>query len=213
MTNDASGESNAAEAGGSRRQCKVDRVIEERGLDGLGGDLERYWTGEGADQYSLRELATYFNHRVLRSALEAVDEAPLDGEAENLYELLTSDEVTSGTRIQTERRLERSGIDVERLQSDFVSHQAIHTYLTKYRNVEHPSPESGDRIQQSRNTVQQLRSRLQAVTETTISTLCSASELSLGEFDVYVDVRVTCNDCQTQYHVTELLEAGRCNCE
>lgn len=182
-------------------------------MDGLGSELERYWTGEGTDQYSLRELSTHFNHRVLRSALEAADESPLDGEAENIYELLTGDEVTSGTRIQTERRLERFGIDLDRLRSDFASHQAVHTYLTKYRNVERSSTEPEDRIKQSRNTIQQLRSRLQAVTETTMSSLRSADEFSLGEFDVYVDVRVTCHDCQTQYHVTELLEAAECNCE
>ena len=195
------------------RRSKVGRVIAERELDGLGHQLEAYWTGEGAEEYSLRELADHFNQCVLEAALRAAGEDPLDGEAENLYELLTGDEVTSGTQIQAEHRLGRAGVDVDQLRDDFVSHQAVHTYLTKYRNVDSPSNDADARVESSRETVQQLRNRLQAVTETTISTLLRAGELSLGDFHVYVDVRVTCTDCQTQYPVTELFDAGSCECE
>jgi hypothetical protein len=60
---------------------------------------------------------------------------PLDGEAANTYRLLTSDDVTSGERTKVERHLNRAGIDVEQLRSDLVSHQAVHTYLTKHRGV------------------------------------------------------------------------------
>jgi len=197
----------------SHRRSKVGRVIAERELDGLGAELEAYWTGEESDQHSLRELADLFNRRVLRAALRTADQDPLDGEAGNLYELLTGDEVTSGTRIQAEHRLERAGVDVERLKRDFVSHQAVHTYLTKYRGVEAPSSGEGSTVDSARSTVQQLRNRLQAVTETTIGTLLNANELSLGDYHVYVDVRVTCNDCGNQYPVAELFDAGGCDCE
>lgn len=197
----------------SGRRSKVSRVIAERELDGLGRKLEKLWTGTGNDQYSLRELADYFNQRVLQAAMQAADQDLLNGEVENLYELLTGDEITSGTQVQAEHRLERAGIDIDRLRKDFVSHQAVHTYLTKYREVEPPSDDSDTKLEKSRNTIQQLRNRLKAVTETVIDTLLNTDELSLGDYRIYVDVRVTCTDCQNQYPVTELFNSGGCECD
>jgi len=40
------------------RRSKVGRVVAERELDGLGEELEAYWTGEGSERYSLREPRT-----------------------------------------------------------------------------------------------------------------------------------------------------------
>lgn len=213
MTDEGQTEPDGGSTADADRRSKVGRVIAERELDGFGRELEQYWTGGGPESYSLRELADHFNQRVLEAAMRAADQDPLDGEAENLYELLTGDEVTSGTQIQAEHRLERAGVDVDSLRRDFVSHQAVHTYLTKYRDVESPSGDGTADVEKSRSTVQQLRNRLQAVTETTISSLLRANELSLGDFHVYVDVRVTCTDCQTQYPVTELFDAGGCDCD
>ena len=213
MTDEEQTEPDGGSTADADRRSKVGRVIAERELDGLGDELERYWTDDGTDRYSLRELADLFNQRVLQAAMRAADQDPIDGEAENLYGLLTDDDVTSGTKIQAEHRLERAGIDVDRLRNDFVSHQAVHTYLTKYRDAESPSVDGDDNVEKSRRTVQQLRNRLQAVTETTISSLLRAGELSIGDFRVYVDVRVTCTDCQTQYPLTELFDVGRCECD
>lgn len=198
--------------GGSGRRSKVGRVIDERGLSELGAELERRWTGDGDSRDSLRELAAHFNRRVLDAAMADAGKQALDGEADHVYELLTDDDVTGGTRAEAERRLERTGVDVDRLRDDFASHQAVHTYLTKYRDVEPPSNEPANRTESARDTVQQLTSRLQAVTETSLESLRSNDLLTLGRFDVYVDVRVSCDDCGTQLPVGELLDAGACDC-
>ena len=210
MTDDTTDD--ASPAGESGRRSKVGRVIDERGLPELGEELERRWVGAGDSRDSLRALAEHFNKRVLDAAMADAGKQALDGEADHFYRLLTDDDVTGGTRTEAERRLERAGVDVGRLRDDFVSHQAIHTYLTKYRDVEPPSNGTENRIGSARDTVQQLTSRLQAVTETTLDSLRRNGLLAIGEFDVYVDVRVTCNDCQTQRSVVELLEAGACDC-
>jgi hypothetical protein len=55
----------------------------------------------------------------------------LEGEVEHTYHLLTDDEVSSGDRRRAERRLERQGIDIDTLRSDFVSYQAIRMYLKR----------------------------------------------------------------------------------
>lgn len=215
MTNESGDEStrvNTTEADLERRS-KVGRVIAERNLDGMGEELERRWTGDGREQSSLRELADYFNKRVLREVMNEQNVNVLDGEVENFYELLTGDEISGGMKVQTERRLERDGIDIDQLKSDLVSHQAIHTYLRKYRGAEAVTNDSGDKVEETRTTIQQLRSRVQAVTNTSLNALRTANELSIGRFDVYVDVHVSCNDCQTQYSIGDLLDRGRCQCE
>lgn len=195
------------------RRSKVGRIIADRDLAGMGERLERRWLGDGREQSSLRELADYFNRRVLRAAMEDAGMQVLDGEDEHVYELLTDEDVTVGARTEAERRLEREGIDVGRLTDDFVSHQAIHTYLTKYRDVERDAGESADRVQAGRDTIHRLRNRLRAVTETTLSTLAGSDRLSAGDVNVWVDVSVSCSDCGNQYAVGDFLDQGGCDCE
>ena len=199
---------------GRRRvtNSKVGRVISEYELTGVGDELEQRWLAE-EEQQSLRELAEWFNQQVLRMAIKDVGEDPLEGEVENTYRLLTDDDVTKGTRTQTRKTLERNGIDVEALEADFVSHQAVHTYLTKYRNVEYPDEEDDeDQISKIQETIQRLKNRTKAVTESTLERLTRNGHLVLGSFEVSVDVRVTCEDCGTYVRIEQLLERGGCDC-
>jgi len=194
---------------GRGRRSKVVRLIEEYGLDSIGDELERRWTAD-EDRQSLRQLATYFNQRLLERALERVDVRPLDGEVENTYRLLTDDaRNTDRTRIR--RRLERDGLDVEALESDFVTYQAIRTYLRKHRGAEY-TPDETDPIEREVTNVQQLRGRVDTVTEGKLEQLRSGGHLDVGSFRTLVDVRVVCEDCNTQFDVVDLLERGRCEC-
>lgn len=196
-------------------QSKVARVIEEYDLNGLGETLENRWTSTNGERVSLRELADLFNRRVLHSALKDVGANPLDGEVKNTYRLLTDDDISAGVRTRAKASLQQDGIDIERLLEDFVSHQAVHTYLTQYREVEQPSraqsPEH--QIEKGLETIQRLKSRLQAVTEKTLRTFSTTNRITLGTFSVIVDVRVFCEDCRTQYDVGELFEQQGCECE
>lgn len=192
---------------------KVARVIEEYDLKGLGVDLEREWLGEDNESTSLRDLEARFNRRVLEAALSGAGESPLDGEVENLYRLLSDDDVTRGMQTQAEARLEAAGIDPEALQTDFVSHQAIHTYLKKYRGVERSDSRSdADRITSMRETVQRLRNRLRAVSENGLQWLIDTDRIALDGFDVIVDVQVICSSCGRQTDLGGLLDRGGCRC-
>lgn len=193
-------------------RSKVGRVIREYGLDGMGDRLERAWQGEGTERTSLRDLATTFNERVLESVMADAGLDPVDGEVENAYRLLTDDEASSGARTRVARRLEREDVDVDRLRKDFVSHQAIHTYLTEVRGVDHDAGEERDPVQRGIDTVQRLVGRLRSVTETTIGDLERADHVSIGEFDVVANVQVTCRDCGASYDVVTFLRRGSCEC-
>jgi len=195
---------------GRGRPSKVIRLLEEYELDGFGDELERRWTAT-EDRYSLRQLARLFNEQLLEAALRQEDSQPLDGEAENLYRLLTADEVSSADRTRARRQLERAGVDSEQLEQDFVTYQAIRTYLKSHRNAEY-TPDETDPLERETTNLQQLRGRTVSVTEGKLRQLADSDALKLGEFRTIVDIQVVCEDCNTQYDAVELLERGGCDC-
>lgn len=194
---------------GRGRPVKVARLIEEHEMDSLGAELEQLWTAD-ENRQSLRELATYFNQQLLKRVLEEADVRTLDGEVENIYRLLTND--SSPDRVRIRRQLERDGIDVDGLLSDFVTYQAIRTYLKKYRNVEY-SPKEVDPIEREMSNIQKIRGRADSVTEGKIEQLRKSGQLDIGNFRTLVDIRVVCEDCDTQFDVIDLLERTECNCK
>jgi hypothetical protein len=197
----------------SETDSKVGRLIVEYDLDGMAAELERRWLGDGTERQSLRDLADVFNRRLLREAMANAGLSPLEGEVRNLYRLLTDDDVSGGERTRARRSLESDDVDVDSLLRDFVSHQAIHTYLTKYREVSQPSTDPEDKVEKDAETIRKMRNRLAAITTKTLENLSRTERISLGDFTVFVDVRVTCTDCNATYSVSDLLSEGSCECD
>lgn len=202
-----------AESKANPTDCKVGRLIETYELAGLGDELVEQWTAPADDRSSLRELADYFNRRLLAAALDDAAVDTLEGDVGNMYRLLT-DDVSSGVRAEVRNRLDRQGVDVEAVESAFVSHQAIHTYLRKYQNVAFEPAESSptERRETERERIRRLQSRTEAVTEDSIERLSDGEALSIARPSVLVDVRVLCDDCGGDYTVDELLSQGGCAC-
>ena len=192
------------------RRSKVARLIDEYDLQGLGAELEQQWTAD-EDRKSLRDLARYFNQQLLQRTLEEANVQYLDGEIENTYRLLTDDEVSSAESTRVRRRLERDGIDVDALETDFVTYQAIRSYLKDHRGAEY-TPAETDPLEREATNVQKLRGRMATVTGGKLEQLRDSDELTLGEFQTLADIRVICEDCNTQFDVLELLDRGGCNC-
>ncbi|RQG90044.1 hypothetical protein EA462_08570 [Natrarchaeobius halalkaliphilus] len=192
--------------------CKVGRIGQRYGLSNLDDELVRYWTDRTDERYSTRELAEHMNQRVLQAALDDAGLQYRDGEIENTYRLLTGDDVSSGTRVQTRKELERDSVPVEDIEGDFVSHQTVYNHLTNCLEAELESPSDEERLERSRDKLGALRNRTAAVTEDTVAQLDRNDVLDVGEFDVLVNVTVTCKDCKQQYTVRDLLEQGGCDC-
>jgi hypothetical protein len=202
------------EADDARPSSKVARLIDEYGLGPSFGDrLEARWTSEGDDRLSLRALADLFNRRLLETAMDDAGMASVDGDVENLYRLLTDDDVSSGMRTEARARLDREGVDVDRLERDFVTYQAIRSYLQEYRGAEYERATDADRVESATTTIQRLRSRLQSVVEGNLEQLRTTDRLTLGDFRLLVDIDVLCEDCGAQYGVFDLLGRGGCDCE
>ena len=195
---------------GRGRRSKVVQLLAEYDLQGLGAELEQLWTAED-DRSSLRDLAVYFNQHLVERALEDANEQVLDGEVENIYRLLTDEEVSSAERTRVRRRLERDDVDVDALESDFVTYQAIRTYLQEHRGAEY-TPAETEPLEREATNLQQMRGRTAVVTEGKLEQLRENNELVLDEFRTLVNIQVVCDGCNTQFDVFELLDRGGCAC-
>lgn len=205
-------DSNSAAGSSTSCGCKIGRISTRYELSELDTTLIEYWTGEASEQYSTRELATYVNQRVLEAALETADVPVKDGEVENTYRLLTDDDVSSGTRVQTRNELQRDGVPIEQVESDFTSHQTVYNHLTDCLETSLEEPSDEDRLDRSSDKLGALQNRTSAVTTSTVEQLERNDILEIGDFNVVVSVTVTCEDCLQEYTVRELLERGTCQC-
>lgn len=202
-----------AEGSASGCDCKVGTAVERFGLDGLDAYLAAEWTDpEGA---SLRDLAAETNRRTLRAALRAAAADPPGEGIDATYRLLAGDTGSEGARVAVRNRLERQGVAVDAVESAFVSHATVHSHLRDCLGVSHGAqePAPAERVAAAERTVGALRSRLEAVTGTTVEQLRDAGVLALPGFDVYVDVNVACRDCGRYHSVTDLLAARGCDCQ
>lgn len=191
---------------------KVGRVIQRYDLDGMGEALEARWLGRDREAESLRDLADVVNKAILRNAMEAAGKVVIDSEVETTYEVLTDDGASGADQTKIRRDLNRDGVDIEQLERDFVTHQAVYTYLTKGREVsKEASP--GDPIERSDETINRLKSRTGVVTESELERLVNRGDLTLGEFDVLVSITVVCQECGMSQDVSELLSDGSCYCD
>ncbi|WP_248517979.1 rod-determining factor RdfA [Salinarchaeum laminariae] len=197
----------------SRPDSKVARVIDAYELDGWGETLERRWTSEVGERTSLRDLADTLNEEIMAAALRDADVSVTAPDAASTYRTLSGEgDVSRADRHRKERELEQAGIDVESVRSDFVTHQAVHTYLTSYRDAE-LEERSEDRTQRAVENLQRLQGRTGVVTESTIERMIATEEITDHEYEVFVDIQVVCEDCERKYSVNELLRAGGCDCD
>ncbi|MEF8780677.1 MAG: hypothetical protein V5A46_08370 [Haloferacaceae archaeon] len=191
--------------------CKVARVIAKYDLEGWGERLESRWLGVDGERTSLRDLADEFNRAVLEAALRDAGVVALDYDIESTYRILTDDGVPQADTLRKERELTREGVEVEQLRSDFVTHQAVHTYLRDYRDAE-LEDESID-PERKVGTLQRLEGRTAAVAQSTLEGLVRAGEVTDRDYELFVEVRVVCEDCGRDYALVDLVREGGCDCD
>lgn len=206
---------NSAAERSTGRQVKVARLIDEYDLEGEGDRLVEQWTAPTDERESLRSLAESFNRRLLRAAIESAGVRPLESELDTYLAVFSDGDASTGERVDVERELERAGVDVDALQSDFVTHQAVHTYLTDHRGASLPeeSVSSAERIERGQGTIDRLEGRLSTVATSVLEGLRDAGHVTLGDFRVFTRVEVYCEDCDTQVAVGDMLSSGGCDCD
>lgn len=196
----------------TRPSSKVARLIEEYDLDNLGAELEYYWTADGSDRLSLRDLADFFNKRILEQAIRNSGLNSFEINTDSTYENLTSDDVSTGVRTDTRNQLEQHEIDVDDLLDDFVTYQAIRSYLNEWREVEYETITDGEKIEKDLQSIQRLITRTQSVTEDRIKKLRDTDRIDVDEFGVLINAQILCQNCGKQYSLQSFFEERGCDC-
>lgn len=179
-------------------ECKVGRVARRHELDDVHDALHRRWTADGD---SLRDLARWFDCRVLEAALREVGEDPRGPEVRRLYDALPDAESDRPVPAP----LDRPDLSISRLRRDFVSHQTIHSHLRDCLQV------SRDPSDEALGTVERLRARTENAAERTLRSH-AREDLALEEFGVDVAVSVTCSACGRTRPLDDLLADRGCRC-
>lgn len=191
--------------------CKVGGVIEAYDLSWINDRLATRWVGDGTERDSLRDLTRFFNQTVLTVAMEDAGFDPLDGEVSHLYELLT-DGGSRRMQVRASRRLDRAGIDVDRLTTDFVSHPTIGSHLKECLGVSPPTDDR-DQVEKIEDRIFKMQNRAEAVIRGSIEQLRDDGAVTAGELDVFVGAQVRCVECGTQLDVGEFIREGGCRCD
>lgn len=186
--------------------CKVARSAARYDRPELDAELRRRHD-EGA---SLRDLERVAN-RAFRDG--AIEEAGVDvlGDADSILDALTGGDASAGERTELRTRLSRAGVDVERLETAFVSYGTVRTHLRDCLDVE-TARAGGVSVDEARGTIEWARSRSEAVVERTLTRLRDGGELATGDLELTQVVRVTCVECGATYPVNDLLKEGECDC-
>lgn len=199
-----------SENGSGGRRLKLVRLIDEYDLDGIGAELEQQWTADPEDRSSLRELADYVNRELLEATVRDADAQPLSGEIDTIYGVL-ADDGSDAERTRVRRRLQREGVDVEQLERDFVTYQAVRAYLRDHRGVEYRGDESSN-PEGDIESVRRLCGRTSAVLESKVEKLRSSDAVAIGEYRTIVTTSIVCEECGGRYEFDELVERGGCDC-
>ena len=197
--------------------CKIGRAIDRYDLDGLNGELQH--RRDVADA-SLRTLAEYINERILETALAEVETdltdvaygaVSADDALSAVYETLTSDTALADREARVRKRFEQNGIDIEEIESDWVTHPTVRSHLNDCLQID-TARTTKITAESARNTIEWARTRCARVVEQTISRLVSAGIVSIRDIEVAVTIQITCSDCGSTYRFGELLEYGSCAC-
>lgn len=198
-------------AGESDPRYKVPRVASRHDMTEILEQSERQWTGKEGERSSLRELATRFNIKLLTQVISDHDASISGPEIQAMYDTLSGSEGTAGDRTRVRRNLERHGVDVDNLEEKFVSHQAIHTYLTDGRGLSKPGTDRRTRSD-ALQTVERLRARLATVTESELHSLNREPDYTFGDPETIVTITVACNECNAHMELDAALQGEGCEC-
>lgn len=188
--------------------CKVGRLSHKYGI----ADMNDRLRAKRREGRSVRKLAKDFNKELVTNTLISADVRQARWDHTLIYEALHTDERSEPEEIEIKRELERSGIDVDELSSDFVSHQTMYRHVGECLEV---SPEDTrtpeDRRSKVKETVFALQQRTELVTESHLESLKSAGATDLEEFDVVLDLHVVCATCQNPMSLETAITDG-CSC-
>lgn len=189
--------------------CKVDRVQDEYDLYQLNERIKHRYQQR---DHGVRRLETFINQQVLRRAMEKAGMNVIDSEEENYHRLLTNDDVLDSDRRQAKSELRSQGVDVERVQADWVSYRTVHKHLNECLGIDTSKDYTPD-IDEDQKRVKKMQSRFTNVVEGTLDRLSREDAAHIEDPTASISIKVRCGKCNRRHDVTDLLESGACPCQ
>lgn len=208
----------AENPGGYRASSGEKKVVVVASRAGIPSVLDQlvHLKTRSKNTYSLRELESYFNTRLVQAALSRRGEDVDFESARSIYDVITSDDPGRREEKKAEAKLESRGVDIDRLHNDFVSHHSIQTFLSDVDDVDLSKPEKSvsDREEDLYQRLKKLAGRVSLVTKSTLETATHAGVLPYDEVPSNVEVRIRadCPDCGQSQSVFQLFGTG-CSCQ
>lgn len=194
-------------------RCKVDEVIEARGLgpsdrsfDTLDEQLLARWTGRaGRSSEGYRPLTEWFNERLLKRVYDERDRDALGVRLETEFEVLTGDDDLRRQELADD--LAVAGIDADRLLDDMISWSTMRTHLNDCLDGEKESPTA--ETDWERESVDIARERTAEKVAEALRSLAGKGDIADGDaVDADVAVFLTCEECSTRVRFDVALEQG-----
>ena len=183
--------------------CKVCRVLAEHGLTDREDDLLEQWRADPGRRKGYRQLAEWLNVTLLRREMDRAGVSTLGDEAASKYERLTEGETAVAAEVRND--LEAAGVDMDRLEGDFVSYGVVRTHLKDCLGAERehePTDWEGEsvRIATERAT--------EKVREAVRSRANKGELAACGDLSVSVRAEVECENCHARVPVERAIRRG-----
>jgi hypothetical protein len=193
--------------------CKVGRVIEAYDLAPGDPDYENMddyliarWRGDAeGEAIGYRSLADHLNKRLLRTTSIEAGRQVTRPHIESEYEALRGDDTES--RVAIETALEGDGVDVEALESAFVSHMALRRHFKEClgEDKDHPTSNTDWR----RDSIDYATTRFQDTIEEICQSLARSDRVPDAEqAQLQTPIFLSCPECPTRVRLETALDDG-----
>ncbi|MDV7351219.1 hypothetical protein R3751_15745 [Halorubrum distributum] len=182
---------------------KIIRVIDKYDLDGIGDEMVAEWTKPESTRRSCRELAEFFNIRVLDAALR---EAGIIWDRSLVEECAAI--IKDRDKSLTGFDLDSRGVDIDEVGEDMVSYQSIYTYLTEYRDTEYER-EIND-LHSRVKSLRQIETKAETIVTGIISQSVSHNQVHGAEPQIEVTTECICETCGSNTEMSVYLQNGGC---
>jgi hypothetical protein len=209
---------------------KIDRLIEQYELPGIGESLVRDWTHEDDQRRkSIRELTSWFNQKLVMVILDRYTSGmiPSDYTVEEITTRLQArgsdaskyNDIPDREIMDIVQWLENNDVPVGDVIDDFVSYGTMYTYLKEIRGAVSPDSQPDQRSPEERqvDVLEGIRTDLAKQPErinSRLRTLRTHNQLPETKPDIHISVECNCPACGHAQPIADYIQQQGCTeCE
>jgi hypothetical protein len=161
------------------------------------------WQADSPNRKGYRQLADWLNTMMLRREMDQAGLSTLGDEPESKYQRLTGDDETVADEVRND--LHNEGINVDSLDSDFVSYGVVRKHLKECLDLDRDIESTDWEAEAIKYTHEHASGKL----EDAIRSLLNKERLAAcGDVEAHVFFEVECEGCHTRVPVDRALRRG-----